>query len=261
MAQYLTILGGSAYSDFKRQGFAKQLGVAEIRARYVHYIALHDKLAENDRDALDNLLAYGDEYLDSSPFEGGATETYYVCSRTISPWSSKATNIAHICLGETVKRIERDVVINVVSEKGYDKELAAEPLHDRMTQTFSTEKPNLEDGVFVESKPTPAKIIDLYVEGTTPQQALRADNKEMGLALDESEIDYLVKAYSKGGPIARSPFDVELRMFAQVNSEHCVSLTYLWISPSHSFTTSFVIKLLGAFSQKPQKKICSNPFS
>ena len=89
-----------------------------------------------------------------------------------------------------------------------------------MTQTFSSSPPNL-DAMFAESPASPATIVQLHGEDINPRGALEQANKSLGLALDASEIDYLIQAYDLNGPLGRSPYDVELFMFAQVNSEHC----------------------------------------
>lgn len=102
----------------------------------------------------------------------------------------------------------------------YDKNLAASLLHDRMTQTLSPEAPDLEL-MFAQNAPAPPQLVPMHAEGSDPRDALHEANKTLGLALDSSEIEYLVKAYSMDGPIARNPTDTELFMFAQVNSEHC----------------------------------------
>ena len=105
-------------------------------------------------------------------------------------------------------------------KQAYDKNLAASLLYDRMTQTLSHEAPDLEL-MFAEKAPAPPQLVPMHAEGGDPRAALHQANKTLGLALDSSEIDYLVKAYSMNGPIARDPTDAELFMFAQVNSEHC----------------------------------------
>ena len=102
----------------------------------------------------------------------------------------------------------------------YDKALAASLLHDRMTQTLSHEAPDLEL-MFAQNAPAPPLLIPMHAEGSDPRDVLRQVNKTLGLALDSSEVDYLVEAYSMNGPIARDPTDAELFMFAQINSEHC----------------------------------------
>src|SRR5439155_16651254 len=90
---------------------------------------------------------------------------------------------------------------------------------DRMTHTLSIEPPSLEI-MFAEHQPNAGAIVPLFEIGTTPLEALQKANRNLGLALDRSEMEYLIQAYSEGG-LGRSPTDVELFMFAQVNSEHC----------------------------------------
>ena len=118
--------------------------------------------------------------------------------------------------------MERGTVITLISEEELPEKPAsfADALYDRMTQSLSTSPPDL-TAMFAEHRPAPAKIISLHEQDTNARQNLEEANLTLGLALDSSEIDYLLQAYSAGGPLARSPFDVELFMFAQVNSEHC----------------------------------------
>ena len=105
-------------------------------------------------------------------------------------------------------------------QREFDKDVATRTLHDPMTQIISLSIPDLQQ-MFAQGTPAPLNIVDLYVERTTPHTALRKANKELGLALDESEIEYLVSACAKDGGLARSPTNVELMVFAQINSEHC----------------------------------------
>ena len=130
-------------------------------------------------------------------------------------------SIALVCgLGSIVRRIERGIVFKLVCKEPYNKNLAASLLHDRMTQTLSHNTPNLEL-MFAQNAPATPQLIPMHTEGSDPRDILRQVNKTLGLALDSSEVDYLVEAYSLDGPIARNPTDAELFMFAQVNSEHC----------------------------------------
>ena len=224
MDQYLTFLGSSSLSDFRRQLLVDRLGVDDVRARYVHYVALHGTKGGNAPDynteALDQLLAYGDQTFEDSSADEEDTTTLFVTPRvgTISPWSSKATSIAQVCgFGNAVKRIERGMIITVISKKEYEPAKAARLLHDEMTETLRACVPDLE-AMFAEGTPAPAKVISLFEKDSDPRQAFQEANKSLGLALDESEIEYLIHAY---GTLERSPFDTELFMFAQVNSEHC----------------------------------------
>ncbi|MCJ1364014.1 hypothetical protein MMC16_003123 [Acarospora aff. strigata] len=226
---YLTHEGSPAFSNFRKKILQDRIGATGVRAKWVHYVCLYKDIEASGEKALAQLLEYGEPSVedDISPSrEGDKNEhLFYVAPRTgtISPWSSKATSIAHVCgLERTVKRIERGMVIAVTLEKPLQNGSIpfADILHDRMTQTISLESPDL-TVMFAEHAPAPAQVIPMHREGTDPRHALEEANRILGLALDRSEIDYLVEAYSLEGPLARDPFDVELFMFAQVNSEHC----------------------------------------
>jgi phosphoribosylformylglycinamidine synthase len=224
MDQYLTILGSSALSDFRRRLVVERLGIDDVRARYVHYVALYGNRDGNvpnyDTEALNQLLAYGDQTFEESAADEADITTLFVTPRvgTISPWSSKATSISQVCgFGDAIKRIERGTIITITSKNEYDTKIAARLLHDEMTETLQDHLPDLEE-MFAEGTPTPAKIISLFEKDSDPRQALQEANKTLGLALDESEIEYLIDAYRT---LDRSPLDTELFMFAQVNSEHC----------------------------------------
>ena len=225
MDQYLTCLGSSALSDFRRRLLANKLGVDDVRARYVHYVALHSANIEgsapnHDQQALNQLLEYGDPALEDESTDEEFVSTLFVTPRvgTISPWSSKATSIAQVCgFGNAIRRIERGTIFTIIHGMVYDTEKAASLLHDRMTETISGHIPDLEV-MFAQGIPAPAKVIPMFEHGSESRQALAEANKFLGLALDKAEIEYLIDAYRSLG---RSPFDIELFMFAQVNSEHC----------------------------------------
>jgi phosphoribosylformylglycinamidine synthase len=128
--------------------------------------------------------------------------------------------IARTCtLEKAVKRIERSMVIAAAFEKPLDPETIpnADALHDRMTQSISREMPDL-NLIFGEHEPAQATTLS-FEEYDSPKAALEHANRELGLAMDTSEIEYLVEAYTH--ELKRGPVDVELFMFAQVNSEHC----------------------------------------
>ncbi|KAI9879332.1 MAG: hypothetical protein M1830_008853 [Pleopsidium flavum] len=226
---YLTLQGSSAFSDFRRRTLQDRIGATSVKARWMHYVCLHGDITVLGKDVLEQLLVYGESLAgdEHSLFNSKDPNTclFYVAPRTgtISPWSSKATSIAHVCgLGKTIKRIERGMVISIIRDKPSNTGSIpfADLLHDRMTQTIGFEPPDL-SVMFAEHAPAPAQVIPMHTEGAGPRHALEEANRKLGLALDRSEIDYLVNAYSLQGPLARNPFDVELFMFAQVNSEHC----------------------------------------
>ena len=222
--QFLSFPGSAGLSDFRLRILSERIGASKAHAQWVHYVAVYGALHIDDRDILRQLLDYG-EPLEDVDASSNNTYTFYISPRvgTISPWSSKATSIAHVCgLNKVVKRIERGMAVTVQLDQPLKDGVApfADLLHDRMTQAFSTEVPDLA-AMFAEHAPAPAQIIEMHEEGCDPRKALEEANKSLGLALDASEIDYLVNAYARNGPLVRSPFDVELFMFAQVNSEHC----------------------------------------
>jgi phosphoribosylformylglycinamidine synthase len=223
---YLAIPGSVAYSRSRGHAIAESLGVQDVRAQWVHYVHTSQPLDQSQRAVLEQLLTYGD-ITDIPPTftsDDGQFDTFYVFPRTgtISPWSSQATGIAQVCgLRQSVKRIERGMKVSCLRKSGEDyKDGYLDVLHDRMTQIIGKDEPDL-NLMFSEHEPLPLKTVPLHEGDKSPKQILQEANKELGLALDESEIEYLAEAYGPNGAIARDPTDVELFMFAQVNSEHC----------------------------------------
>ncbi|KAG5291588.1 phosphoribosylformylglycinamidine synthase [Histoplasma ohiense] len=226
-ATYLTIPGSIAFTQSRSRSIAATIGVKDVRAQWIHYVHAAGDLQQSERAILEQLLHYGDIVGVPGSFEStdGPFIDYHVSPRTgtISPWSSQATGISHVCgLKNTIKRIERGLRISCLlaeDRKELDK-AALDVLHDRMTQMISQDEPDLHL-MFSEHQPLPLETIPLYGESKSPIEVLQEANTRLGLALDQSEIDYLVDAYASGGPVGRPPTDVELFMFAQVNSEHC----------------------------------------
>jgi phosphoribosylformylglycinamidine synthase len=235
--EYLVFPGSNAHSDFRLARLAKELGALEVRAVWVHYINPQRELSGEELGVLQRLLDYGEPIDGDDRLSRSLTDAlnrndepnepnialFHVSPRpgTISPWSSQATNIAQVVgLEGVVRRIERGLAIAALFERPLDAAALphADSLHDRMTQTISRSPPDL-NYIFGEHEPAPAKVINLIGEGNAPQAALEHANREMGMALDASEIEYLVQAYTE--QLKRGPVDIELFMFAQVNSEHC----------------------------------------
>ncbi|TVQ94753.1 MAG: phosphoribosylformylglycinamidine synthase [Chromatiaceae bacterium] len=134
---------------------------------------------------------------------------------TLSPWSSKATEIAHNCGLTAVRRLERGLLYVLATEIALDAAQlasAAALLHDRMTEVARFD---LAADLFTQAPPRPLQRVDLLGGG---RAALEQANLDLGLALSPDEIDYLVASF---GGLGRNPTDVELMMFAQANSEHC----------------------------------------
>jgi phosphoribosylformylglycinamidine synthase len=136
---------------------------------------------------------------------------------TISPWSSKATDIARSCGLSAVRRIERGTLYRLLGGAGLSEaeiEKLAAVLHDRMTQTVLRRESDAEQ-LFRRAEPRPYSTVPILAGG---RESLVRANQELGLALAEDEIDYLIASF---GELGRDPTDVELMMFAQANSEHC----------------------------------------
>ncbi|TDS97227.1 phosphoribosylformylglycinamidine synthase [Erwinia rhapontici] len=190
------------------------LPVSDIYAEYVHFADVSAPLSEDEKSRLQRLLKYGPSLAEHTP-EG---RLLLVTPRpgTISPWSSKATDIAHNCDLPQVLRLERGLAFYVkapqLSEAQWS-ELAA-LLHDRMMETVFADLSQA-DALFAHHQPAPLQSVDLLGEG---RNALVQANIKLGLALADDEIDYLQAAFEKLG---RNPNDIELYMFAQANSEHC----------------------------------------
>ncbi|MFO1312607.1 MAG: phosphoribosylformylglycinamidine synthase [Burkholderiales bacterium] len=215
----LSLAGRPALSPFRLAKLLAGLseshpghGIERIAATYVHFVEVARALTPGERATLEALLTYGPE-----PHQGHAVEgdELVVVPRpgTISPWSSKATDIARNCRLDAVRRIERGVRYRVATKDGAlsaDDRAALLPLiHDRMTEAV------LDD-------PADCALLFAHVEPrpleTIPVTGLARANVELGLALAPDEIEYLEASFRKLG---REPTDVELMMFAQANSEHC----------------------------------------
>ncbi|MBB2894161.1 phosphoribosylformylglycinamidine synthase [Flexivirga oryzae] len=213
-----TFDGGSALSPFRRAALLSHLQrlapqVTAVGARFVHLVATDGPLDAGAEEQVRQLLTYGPAY---EPVEG-ATETFVVSPRigTVSPWASKATDIAHSC-GLAVQRVERITEFTLAGGALSDPERAeiAAALHDRMTQSVLPSR-TAAGVLFDEPDTEPMQRIDVLGQGRT---ALETANTQLGLALSDDEIDYLVDSFNG---LHRNPSDVELMMFAQANSEHC----------------------------------------
>lgn len=192
----------------------KQLPVTDIYAEYMHFAELSAPLSESEQGKLRSLLKYGPSLAEHEPF--GKLILVTPRPGTISPWSSKATDIAHNCGLSQVERIERGIAYYVQADSLSQAQWldVAALLHDRMMESVFGSFEQAE-ALFVHHQPAPMKVIDISRHGRT---ALEKANVEMGLALADDEIDYLLKAFTE---LKRNPTDVELYMFAQANSEHC----------------------------------------
>ncbi|MFT6330586.1 MAG: phosphoribosylformylglycinamidine synthase [Bermanella sp.] len=219
----LILRGSSALSPFKQDKLLAQfsalgIGVSSVQAQYVHFVDVQSELNEADMFVLSQLLSYGptSENIDASGYFVLVTPR----PGTISPWASKATDIAKNSGLSQIHRIERGIAYYIVFDHktvdsiASDLAAIAAPLHDRMTQAVFTQLEHAQQ-LFVQAEAKPFLSVPILEEG---KAALEQANKKLGLALADDEVDYLFDSFTKLG---RNPNDIELYMFAQANSEHC----------------------------------------
>lgn len=248
MSSFLVLPGPKALSAFRVSNLIQEIekkldipagSIEQVRSCYTHYISTKNGQLSNAQLELTKVLLEYDTPIDQDEeltkvliSDAAATDCHIIRilprPGTISPWSSKATDISLICgLGDHIKRIERGLSLLIKVKPEYEDKLSKalesanhsflSNVFDRMTQTLYIGNENTPkfDDLFAIHEPKPLVSVDIL---SSTDNLLRA-NKEMGLALDQGEIDYLTEAFTK--IIGRNPTDVELFMFAQVNSEHC----------------------------------------
>ena len=214
----LLLPGSDALSAARFMRLSQQVAEldSKLMLRHAYFVYAIDAEGELDSEKLGALLQPGTSPL---PRDDALTEQHVVVVAprfgTISPWSSKATNIARNCDFDAVNRIERAVVY-VIDGLGSlaDPTALHGLLHDRMVETTLSTLEQL-SGLFTAIDPTPLTSVSVMEEG---RDALVCANTALGLALADDEIDYLTDAFKALG---RDPSDAELMMFAQANSEHC----------------------------------------
>jgi len=211
----LTLHGSPALSAFRHARLLARLREASpqitgFSAQFVHFAEVGEALSADEQATLSRLLDYGQSLTEQT--QDG--QLFLVVPRigTVSPWSSKATDIAHNCGLSKIHRLERAIAYRVQGE--FDSTKIKPILHDRMTQSVLSDLSEA-NRLFRHEAPRPLVAIDIQGQG---KKALEQANRELGLALSEDEIDYLLHSFQTLG---RNPQDVELMMFAQANSEHC----------------------------------------
>lgn len=217
------LFGAAALSEFKKSRLLATLKslapqIQAVHASFIHFVD-STPLSEIELETLGALLTYGEGQGALAPSAPGSSLSRLVVPRpgTISPWSSKATDILHNCGLHGVARVERGVLYTLELDAPVAASLQAliDPLlHDRMTEAVFDEVQEAES-LFARAEPQPLRSIDLLGEGRV---ALEKANQTLGLALADDEIDYLSSQFTSLG---RNPNDIELMMFAQANSEHC----------------------------------------
>lgn len=219
--QLIRLRGSAALSPFRLEKLhaaaASVLPGVRIAADFRHFIAAPRALDAAEHARLERLLTYGPKR--AAVAEEGTLLLVVPRIGTISPWSSKATDIARHCGLEVIERIERGVAYWASRAGGRalgddERSTLAPLLHDRMTETVLRDFDEA-GRLFQHFEPQPLSTVDVLGGGIA---ALARANREMGLALSADEIEYLAENFTRMG---RNPTDVELMMFAQANSEHC----------------------------------------
>ena len=220
----LTLRGAPALSAFRLDKLAQKFSdihpdIQLLHTQYIHFAQLHRPLSPQRLEILEKLLSYGPRAPEAVADQDKEEDLLLVVPRpgTISPWSSKATDIAHNCGLDEVERLERGVAwyLDLPEHLSANARRELEVLiHDRMTESLM---PGLESAQLLFEHAAPRTMSSVDVIGGGRQALLEAD-RSLGLALAEDEIDYLVDSFVALG---RNPNDVELMMFAQANSEHC----------------------------------------
>ncbi|WP_448555126.1 phosphoribosylformylglycinamidine synthase [Thalassotalea montiporae] len=214
-----TLRGAPALSDFRIQKLLTQcaeagLPVNDIYAEFSHFAHLSAELSTDESNVLAKLLTYGPTIEEHQP--NGTLLLVTPRPGTISPWSSKATDIAHNCGLDKVIRLERGIAyyINGETLTVEQEKVLNNLLHDRMMESIFAEF-NDAQALFAQAEPGEFSSVDVLSGG---RDALVKANTSLGLALADDEITYLADNFAKLG---RNPHDIELYMFAQANSEHC----------------------------------------
>jgi phosphoribosylformylglycinamidine synthase len=251
----LTLPGAPALSDFRTARLLASVrerlsGISRLTARFVHFVQTTRDLSSDERRVLESLLTYGPREANATSVDA-ASNLLVVTPRpgTISPWSSKATDIAQVCGLTAIQRIERGIVYRFEASAT----LAAEQLSsispllfDRMTEV-ALYSFDAAAQLFSHESPRALATIPLLSQG---RKALEQANSKLGLALSADEIDYLAESFTT---LARDPTDVELMMFAQANSEHCRHKIFNadWVIDGERQPKSLFAMIRNTYAQNP----------
>jgi phosphoribosylformylglycinamidine synthase len=251
----LVLPGAPALLPFRLAKLASRLTALEpavrgLHSRFVHFTDTARELAGAEAAVLGQLLSYGPRMPETDPHETAGTLVLVVPrAGTVSPWSSKATDIAHVCGLDAVRRIERGIAYRVHASRRLDAanllRLAA-ALFDRMTEMALLDTAQAAV-LFEHAVPRPLTTIPLGQD----RVGLETANRELGLALSRQEIDYLLASFARLG---RDPTDAELMMFAQANSEHCRHKIFnaRWIIDGHEQSESLFAMIRSTHAANPR---------
>ncbi|HIP80782.1 MAG TPA: phosphoribosylformylglycinamidine synthase, partial [Leucothrix mucor] len=266
----LILTGSRAFSDFNKNKLLKTLqksipDLSDIHARYWHFVNTSQELTTEETSKLEDILHYSDSGVDQEDTHEPLGKLFLVTPRlgTISPWSTKATDIIHNCGLTSIERVERGIAY-YVEFRGDSHSLTDDQclfvrshIHDRMIETV------MDDGseakvLFSDAKPAPLQTINLEFDDDSNAEnhpiavaALKKANIDLGLALSNDEIDYLAKNYAR---LKRNPTDVELMMFAQANSEHCRHKIFNadWVIDGEKQDKSLFAMIKNTFKESPE---------
>jgi phosphoribosylformylglycinamidine synthase len=225
MTMFRVSFGNAALSTFRLEKLKSRLEqvsprVSVVDTRYCYFSQWNDSNGDDQVPLLNRVLGLGGS--SGEPERAGNYLRILVVPRlgTISPWSTKATDIAQHCGLSAIARIERGLVYYLRAGAGRklsnaERQTILPLLHDRMTETVLDKVETAADRLFAHGEPQPLSSVDVIRGGS---DALQQANRDMGLALSTDEIEYLAENFRK---LKRNPTDVELMMFAQANSEHC----------------------------------------
>ena len=250
-----TFLGNQIYSEFRKNNLLKKIKaiypqIRSLTSNYLHICESEESLTNDEVNRLNKLLDYGIP----SEIKRNLNNMIYISPRvgTISPWSSRATDIALHC-GIQLNRIERCSIIYLHAEEKLSKEIKlsiGNMLFDRMTESlFFDEKSTYQ--LFTHQNPRKLEYINFLRNGA---QAISDYSEQFGLALSEDEISYLTYNYNK---TKKNPTDAELMMFAQANSEHCRHKIFnaSWIIDEKEQEHSLFKMIRNTHKVSPQKTI------
>ena len=242
--------GIQALRNFKVKTLQQKLrlkltNLSLLSTEYIHFIESDTKLSSEDKSHLDKLLNYAPSINTSN-----SIDSVIVTPRqgTISPWSSKATDIVHLCGLKQIKRLERGINYHFNRQlKPKELEIVLNIIMDKMTESCLNNINNA-DILFSELEPTALQNINVTLLG---RSAIEKANIELGLALSRDEIEYL---YNQFSVLGRNPTDVELMMFAQANSEHCRHKIFNadWIIDKEAQAISLFGMIKNTYQQNPQ---------
>src|ERR1700733_7354887 len=252
----LEIPGSAALSLFRISKLLRRLtsldpAVSDLSSAFVHFVDVERDLSASETHVLKHLLTYGARAAapggPAATSGAGRAHLLLVVPRagTISPWSGKATDIAHVCALSAVRRIERGIAyrVHATRELGRAQLAALAPaLHDRMTEMVLFDAADAAR-LFEHAAPRPLRWVSL--------DAIARANSELGLALSAAEMDYLHESFRRMG---RDPTDVELMMFAQANSEHCRHKIFnaSWNIDGQEKDKSLFAMIKNTYSRSPQ---------